>query len=385
MINRVICYVVDGFGVGAMPDAAEYGDAGANTIAHLADAVGGLSLPTMETLGLGSITQIKGVRVMVQPQGCFGRVAFLSKGVDSVHGYWELAGHQTLTLGRINPAGFPADLVAKIEQVFGRKILGGGISSRAEMIRLHGDEHADSGALIVWTDGHQTCHVAAHEQAMRPDELYQRCRDARKQLKDPWGLCRIVAHPLAGDPGSIQFVPARRDFVVDPPGPTMLDVLNRASQILIGVGKVGDLFSGRGLTRATAQASWTSSFKEVTSMLDKVPRGLIFAGVEVLGDSSESSAAALQEFDRRLPELLDRLRPGDLFILTGDHGRDAMKAHRTPTREYAALMVSAPKMAQGVNIGTRTTASDVGQTIVEALRGEDLPIGEGFLDALRAG
>lgn len=385
MINRVIACVVDGLGVGAMPDAAEYGDAGAHTLAHLADAVGGLSLPTLEALGLGSIAEIKGVRVMAQPEGCFGRLAFQSQGVDSLVGYWELAGHLTGVIGPTYPSGFPAGLVVQLEQVFGRKMLGYGLSSGGAMVRGYGSEHAASGALIVWTDGRRTCHIAAHESAMRSDELYQRCREARKLLKEPWGLYRVAAHPLVGDPGLVRFGPGRRDFVVEPPGSTMLDVLNRASQILIGVGKVGDLFSGRGLTRATAQAPWTTSFEEVTGMLSKVPRGLIFAGLEVFDDGVDTSAAALQEFDRRLPELLEQLRPGDLFLLTGDHGRDAMKAHHAPTREYVPLIASGPKLAQGVNFGIRPTASDVGQTIVEGLRGEHLAVGDSFLDALRAG
>jgi phosphopentomutase len=385
MINRVILCVIDGLGVGAMPDASEYGDAGAHTLADLANAVGGLRLPTLEALGLGSIAEIKGVRVMAQPEGCFGRLAFQSKGVDSLVGYWELAGHQTGTLGRTYSTGFPADLVAQIEQVFGRKILGQSVSSRNEMVRRYGAEHAASGALMVWTDGRRTCHVAAHEAAMRPDELYQRCRDARKALKEPWGIGRVAAHPFVGDPGSIRFNPARRDFVVEPPGPTMLDILNRASQILIGVGKVGDLFSGRGLTRATGQASWTTSFEEVTGMLPNVPRGLIFAGLDLFDDAADTSAASLQEFDRLLPEWLDQLRPGDLFLLTGDHGRDMKTTHCAPTREYVPLIASGPRLAQGVNFGIRPTASDVGQTVVEALRGEHLAVGDSFLDALRAG
>ncbi len=385
MINRVILCVVDGLGVGAMPDAAEYGDAGAHTLAHLADAVGGLRLPTLEALGLGSIAEIKGVRVMAQPEGCFGRLAFQSKGVDSLVGYWELAGHQTGVLGLTYPTGFPPGLVAQLEQAFGRKILGSGLSSRGAMVREYGAEHVASGALMVWTDGRRTCHVAAHDSAMRPEELYQRCRETRKLLREPWGLCRVAAHPLTDDLGSVRSDPPRRDFVIEPPGPTMLDVLNRASQILIGVGKVGDLFSGRGLTRATAQASWTTSFEEVTGMLPNVPRGLIFAGLDLFDDAADTSAAALREFDRRLPEWLEQLRPGDLFLLTGDHGRDPMTPHRAPTREYVPLIATGPRLAQGVNFGIRPTASDLGQTIVEALRGEHLAVGDSFLDAMRAG
>jgi len=385
MITRVIVLVIDGLGVGALPDAAEYGDAGSNTLSHLADTVGGLTLPTLEALGLGHITEIKGVRAMGQPEGCFGRLGFLSKGVDSIAGYWEIAGHLTAIAGPLYPNGFPSDVVASLEQVFGRKIVGNRRSSNVTMLREYGAEHLSSGALIVWTDGRRTCHVAVHESAMRRDDFFQRCRDARKLLKDPWGIVRVSAHPLSGDAGAVQFSPQPREFVLEPPGPTMFDVLSRASQILIGVGKVSDLFSGRGLTRSVPVAHWTSLLGEVTGMLKKVPRGLIVAGLEVLESDAAQSATALHDFDRRLSGLLEQLRPGDLLVLTGDHGRDMTKADLVPTREYVPLLSTGPKLAHGVHLGIRASAADLGHTIVDALLGDQLPVGESFLDALRAG
>ena len=385
MMTRVIVLVIDGLGVGAMPDAAEYGDAGSNTLAHLADAVGGLNVPTLEALGLGHIAEIKGVRVMGQPEGCFGRLGFLSKGVDSMVGYWEMAGHVTDSAGPLYPNGFSSDMVAVIEQAFGRKVIGNRRSSHLAMLREYEAEHLSSGALIVWTDGRRTCHVAAHESAMRRDEFFQRCRDARKLLKDPWGIWRVSAHPLLGDAGAVQFSPQPRAFVLEPPGPTMFDVLNRASQILVGVGKVGDLFNGRGLTRSVPVGHWTALLDDVTGMLKTVPRGLIVAGLDVLESDAVQSAAALHDFDRRLSELLEQLRPGDLLVLTGDHGRDITKADHVPTREYVPLLATGPKLAQGVNLGIRSSAADLGHTILEALQGDQLPVGESFLDALRAG
>jgi phosphopentomutase len=385
MINRVIVLVIDGLGVGALPDAAEYGDTESHTLSHLADAVGGLSLPTLEALGLGHITEIKGVRTMWQPQGCFGRLGFLSKGVDSMVGYWEMAGHLTDAAGPLYPNGFPPDMIAVIEQAFGRKVIGNRRASGTVMLRECEAEHLSSGALIVWTDGRRTCHVAVHERAMRRDELFQRCRDARKLLKDPWGIWRVSAHPLLGEAGAVQFSPQPREFVLEPPGPTIFDVLSRASQILVGVGNVSDLFSGRGLTSSLPVGHWTGLLTEVTKMLRKVPRGLIFVGLDVLESDAAQSAAALQDFDRRLPGLLEQLRPGDLLVLTGNHGRDMTKADQVPTREYVPLLATGPKLAQGVHLGIRTSAADLGHTIVEALQGDQLPVGESFLDALRAG
>ncbi len=385
MIKRVILFVVDGFGVGAAADASEYGDVTAHTLAHLADSVGGLNLPTLESLGLGHVSEVQGVRTMAQPTGCFGRLGFKSKGVDSLIGYWEIAGCPSDVECASFPGGYPPQMIAALEQNFGRKVLGHGVSSGIAALRDWGADHLSSGAPIVWTDGRQTCYLAAHDSVWRPEELYQRARETRKTVKDAWGVRRVVAHPLVGSPGSLQFGPGRRDFAGEPPSLTMLDVLNRASQILIGVGKVSDLFGGRGLTRSVAAPAWTDALVEVEGMFKKVPRGLIFVGLEIIGHDAHRSAAALHDFDRRLTDFLDKLRAGDLLIITGDHGRDARKPHAVPTREYVPLLITGPKLAQGVDFGIRASAADVGQTIVEALQGESLAIGESFLDVLRAG
>lgn len=385
MINRVILLVAEGLGAGAAADAADYDDAASHTLAHLAEAAGGLSLPTLESLGLGHVGRISGVRSMAQPLGCFGRLGFKSKGVDSLVGFWELAGCILEENGRTYPKGYPSGLLADVEKIFGRKVLGGHLSSGEEALNAYGEEHLSAGAPIVWTDGRETCHVAAHETVCSVDVLYQRSREARKSLKEGWGIRRLVAHPIVGTSGALQFGLARRDFAGEPPSPTMLDVLNRASQILIGVGKVGDLFSGRGLTRSAPTHDWKAALDEVNGMFNRVPRGLIFAGLDLIGSRAERSIAALQDFDRRLPELLDQLRPGDLFIVTGDHGRDPKKSHAVPTREYVPVVITGPKLAQGVNLGIRPSAADLGQTVVEALQGESLAVGESFLDALRPG
>ena len=383
MIRRVILLVVDGLGVGAMEDATEYGDATAHTLSHLAESAGGLSLPTLESLGLGHVSAIQGVRSMAQPVGCFGRLGFKSKGVDSLIGHWEIAGCLTEHEGRTFPDGYSSEVKAALEDVFGHKIIGGHVSSAEETLKEFGASHLSAGAPIVWTDGRQTCHVAAHEQVWDVDLLYQRCREARKAVRDTWGIRRLVAHPIVGTPTALHYGPGRRDFAGEPPAQTMLDVLNRASQILIGVGKVGDLFGGRGLTRSALASRWTDALDEVRGMFNKVPRGLIFAGLDVMGSETATSAAAIGDFDRRLPDLLDQLRPGDLFIVTGDHGRDPHKPHAVPTREYVPLLITGPRLAQGVNLGRRPTAADLGQTIVEGLKGASLTVGESFLDVLR--
>jgi phosphopentomutase len=385
MINRVILLVIDGFGVGALPDAAEYGDAGANTLAHLADAVSGLNLPTLEALGLGHVTTIAGVRTMAQPHGCFGRLGFASPGKDSVTGYWETSG---IVLKATEPgfrSGLPDEMVSLLEQAFGRKVIGNRVSSMTAMLNLYGDEHLASGAPVIWTDGGQTCHAAIHESIMPISDFAQRCRDAFKAIKANGAPIRIAAHLFTGQSGAFKSTGQRRDVVSEPPAPTMLDVLNRSSQIIMGIGKVYDLFSGRGLTRSFPALSATAAFNEAVGMLNKFPRGLLYVSLDLMPEDITDAATALHEFDRRLPDLLDRVRPGDLVMITGDHGRDLSMPAKTPTREYVPLLVTGPKLAQGVNLGTRSTAADLGQTIMDALRADRLPVGESFLEALRPG
>ncbi|HXV69592.1 MAG TPA: phosphopentomutase [Nitrospira sp.] len=385
MINRVILLVIDGCGVGALPDAAECGDADANTLVHLAEAAGGLSLPNLEALGLGHIVPLRGVRIMAQPRGCFGRLGFTSQGKDSVAGYWETGGVIVREGGFRFASGIPPEVVAIVEQMLGRKVIGNRTASLGVMLQEQGEEHLSSGGPMLWTDGGRSCFLAMHESMMPQVEFQQRCREVWKTLKGVGGPIRIVAQPLSGVSGALQARGGRKDFVSEPPGVTMLDVLNRSSQITMGVGKIYDLFSGRGFTRAFPTVSAIAAFDETVGLMGKVPRGLLAVSLDLLAEDHAESATALQEFDRRLPDLFGKLRHGDLLVVTGDHGRDATRKDRTPTREYVPVMVTGPKLAEGVDLGTRTTAADLGQTVVEALRAERLQVGDSFLEALRPG
>lgn len=382
MIKRVLLFVIDGFGIGPLPDAAEYDDAEANTVVHLADAVGGLSLPNLEALGLGYLAKIPGVASMAQPHGCFGRMGFTSRGKDSVSGYWETNGVTVHESVAVYQAGIPENVVSVIEQALGRKLIGRRVASMASMVRDYGTEHLSSGAPILWTDGGNTCYVAAHEATMPVAVLHQQCREAWREAKKAGTLIRIVAQPLTGEPGALRPQAGRKDFVVEPPGLTMLDALSRSGQITMGIGKVYDLFSGRGFTKAFPAAS---AFEDTVGMLNKVPRGLLYVSLNLLSEDSAQAAEALQDFDRRLPNLFEQLRVGDMVIVTGDHGRDLSKPEKLPTREYVPVLITGPKLAQGVNLGTSQTAADLGQTIVDTLGGDRLAIGDSFWEALRPG
>lgn len=385
MINRIILLVIDGFGIGALPDAADYGDAEANTLVHLAETVNGLNVPNFEMLGLGHVAQIKGVRTMAQPNGSFGRLGFLSPGKDSMVGYWELSGVIQNDAQTICRSGVPTKIVDLAEQILGRKTIGKTVSTMGVMLRRHSMEHMATGAPILWTDGWNTCFLAMHESTMASVEFQQRCREIRKAAKDAESVVRVVAQPVIGGHDLLRSQVGRKDFVMEPPGLTMLDVLSRSGQMAMGVGKIYDLFAGRGFTKAFPVASGLAALDEVIGMLSKMPRGLVCASLDLLSEDAAQAAAALQDFDRRLPDLYEKLRLGDMVIVTGDHGRDFSLSGRTSTREYVPVFVTGPKLAQGVDLGSRPTAADVGQTIVEALRADRLLIGDSFLDALRPG
>ncbi|MCP9440736.1 MAG: phosphopentomutase [Nitrospira sp.] len=382
MINRVLLFVIDGLGIGPLPDAAEYGDAEADTLAHLADRVGGLSLPNMETLGLGHVASIPGVLSATQPLGCFGRLCFTTQGTDSVAGHWEINGIVSVGAPSCTD-GVPRQVVAAVEQALGRKVIGKDVASLGSMLKEYGLDHLACGAPILWTDGRNTCHVAAHEAVLAREALYQGCREAWKTVKQAGLFIRIVAHPVAGESGHFQAHGSRRDFVVEPPGVTMLDVLNRSGQIVMGIGKVGDLFGGRSWTKTFSVLSAQEAFEETIGMLSTVPRGLLYAGLDFSTDEATQAAEALEEFDRRLPSLFDKLRVGDLVIITGSHGRDLSRPLKRPTREYAPLLLLGPKLPAGVDLGTRSTAADLGQTVADAFGAQRLPVGDSFWEAIK--
>jgi phosphopentomutase len=385
MINRIILLVIDGFGIGALPDGVDYGDAEANTLVHLAETVDGLRVPNFEMLGLGHVAQIKGVRTTAQPSGSFGRLGFTSPGKDSIVGYWEISGVIQKDAHTVCSSGVPARIVDVVEQVLGRKAIGKNVSTMGVMLRRHSMEHMATGAPILWTDGSNTCFLAMHESGMAPLEFQQRCREIRKAAKDAGSFIRVVAQPVIGGHDMLRPHVGRKDFVMEPPGLTMLDVLSRSGQITMGVGKIYDLFTGRGFTKAFPVASGIAALDEVIGMLSKMPRGLVCASLDLLSEDATQAATALHDFDRRLPDLFEKLRLGDMVIITGDHGRDFSLHGQTSTREYVPVFVTGPKLAQGVDLGSRPTAADVGQTIVEALRAERLLVGDSFLDALRPG
>ena len=383
MMTRIILLVLDGFGIGALPDAESYGDGGCNTLQRLAAISKGLALPNLEQLGLGHLGQFQGIRPMAQPEGCFGMLGFATRGKNSLTGHWEMAGYM-IEAGHFPCETFTPELATALEAALGQKTLGNCKAVSLEPIADFGGQHQKSGTPIAWIDTTGTIFLAAHEHVIPVDELYRLAREARKLLKQLMPIVRVVACPFVGQPGGLTVTERRRDFAVEPPGLTLLDHLSRASQLVIGVGKVGDLFSGRGITRSVPLFQPEAVMDEVVGMFSKVPRGLIYANLPMISPDLHTTVSTLQQFDRRLRDLQECLKIGDVLIITGDHGFDCARPAPGHSREYVPCLVTGPRLARGVNIGTRTTAADLGQTIGEALGATRLPWGDSFLDALQS-
>lgn len=383
--------IVDGFGVGALPDAAEYGDGGANTLAHVADAVGGLNLPILESLGLGCIGEFSGVRRSSDPDGCFGKMASMSKGKDSITGHWEIAGVVVQQPFPTYPNGFPRDLMDEFEQAIGRKTIGNRAASGTDIIKELGVEHLRTKLPIVYTSADSVFQIAAHNSVASAEELYEWCRLARKLLKPPHLVGRVIARPFTGNAGRFTRTAGRRDFSVAPTDQTLLDRVKASGQPVIGIGKIEDLFAGRGLSRSVHMTSDADNFDEAMKLLRTVPRGLLFINLAefdtAYGHRNDAVgwAKALETLDGKLPKLLQTLRPDDMLCITGDHGNDPTTPSTDHSREYVPLLIYGPRLARGVNVGTRPTFADLGQTIAEALRTAMLTAGQSFLAAVRTG
>lgn len=268
MMTRIVLLVLDGCGIGSLPDAESYGDAGCNTLQRLAAISKGLTLPNLEQLGLGLLGQFQGIRPMTQPEGCYGMLGFSTKGKHSLAGHWELAGY-VIEDGPPPCETFTGELASGLEAALGQKTLGNCRTIHLEPIAEFGAQHQKSGMPIAWIDTAGTIMLAAHEQVVPPEELYRLAREARRRLKATMPIVRVVAYPFAGQPGRFAVTERRRDFAVEPPGLTLLDHLSRASQLVFGVGKVGDLFSGRGVTRSVPLFQAHAVMDEVMGLFSK--------------------------------------------------------------------------------------------------------------------
>ncbi|HEU0026198.1 MAG TPA: phosphopentomutase [Ktedonobacterales bacterium] len=389
VLDRAVVIVLDGVGIGHAPDAAAYGDEGADSLGHAASAVRGLALPHLGALGLGRLAEITGVAPAAHPAGAYGRMIERAVGKDSVSGHWELMG---LTLTRAMPTyphGFPADLVARFEAAIGRGVLGNVAASGVEIIQRLGAESARTGKPILYTSADSVFQLAAHEDVIPVERLYAMCEVARGLLTGEHAVGRVIARPFVGTPGAYVRTARRKDFALTPPAPTLLDRLAGAGYDVLGVGKIEDLFAGRGLTESVHPGDNAGAMAAALERLARPFRGLLFVNLvdmdQLYGHRRDPRgyAASLAAFDAWLPGALTLLGPRDALFITGDHGNDPTWRASDHTREMAPLVVVGPGV-RSADLGVRQTFADVGATLAELFAIPPLGNGTSFARELGA-
>lgn len=387
-LDRAAIIVLDGVGVGQAPDAAAYGDEGASSIEHCAAAVGGLALPTLGRMGLGNITPIVSTPPVDRPIGGFGRMAEAAAGKDSTTGHWEMAG---VVLDRplpTYPGGFPADLVARFEAAIGRGTLGNRPASGTAIIEELGQEHMRTGKPILYTSADSVFQLAAHEAVIPIEELYWMCETARGLLTGEHAVGRVIARPFEGEPGHFSRTTRRRDFSLEPPGPTLLDRLHAAGYETIGIGKIEDLFANRGLSTSNHTGTNEAGMAATLDWLKRPFHGLLFVNLvecdQLWGHRRDPHgyARALAAVDAWLPDALAALGPRDTLFITGDHGVDPTYRGTDHTRECVPLLCAGPAIRAHVDLGTRGTFADLGATLAAAFDVTPLEHGTSFAESI---
>ena len=372
-LQRVIWIVLDSVGIGPLPDAAAYGDVGRNTLGHIARSRP-LKLPNLLRLGLGNIGPLDDLAPVAAPLASFGRGATRSPGKDTTTGHWEMAGVWLEQAFPVYPHGFPREIIDKFEAAIGRGTLGNKPASGTEILKELGAEHVRTGRPIVYTSGDSVFQIAAHEAVIPVPELYRICEIARKMLDGPHRVGRVIARPFAGTEGEYRRTERRHDYAVEPPRPMLLDVLAERGIPVFGVGKIHDIYNGRGVVDYVTTKNNLDGLEKIGSALATRPRGLIFANLVdfdmLYGHRKdvEGFARSLEEFDRGLEPLLGALGESDLLLLTADHGCDPCPCSPSTdhSREYVPILAYAPASGRGSAIGIRDTLADMGQTVAEA-------------------
>jgi phosphopentomutase len=387
--SRAIVIVMDSVGIGELPDAAEYGDQGSNTIGNIARRVP-LQVPTLRALGLARVAAIGGAPAPAEPKAAVGRMAEASAGKDSVTGHWEMMG---IVLDRpfpVFPNGFSAEVIAAFARQTGRGVLGNRAASGTEIIDALGPEHMRTGSFIVYTSADSVFQIAAHEDIVPVPELYRACEIAYALVGEGLGVGRVIARPFVGTPGHFRRTTNRRDYALPPAGETLLDRVKAAALPVVAIGKIEDLFAGRGITRAIHTESDDDGMDWVEREMETVERGLIFTNLVDFDtqyghrNDIEGYAKNLERFDARLSAILSRLREDDLLIVTADHGNDPTTPSTDHAREYVPLIVAGRHVRAGVDLGTRRTFADLGQTLADVLGVGRLAHGTSFLAEITA-
>jgi phosphopentomutase len=383
--NRIILVVLDSAGIGEMPDAAEYGDLGSDTIGHTLQSRT-VHIPNLRELGLANIKPLA-VPAVLSPTGAFGRGATASKGKDTTTGHWEMSGIITANPFPTYLHGFPPRVIEKFEQAIGRKVLGNKPASGTEIIKELGEAHVKTGSPIVYTSADSVFQIAAHEEIVPLKQLYEWCEVAREQLTGEDQVARVIARPFVGEPGNFRRTEARIDFAIDPPERMLLDIVKEDGLPVAAIGKIGSIFCHRGTTEELKAGNNEASIDQTLQALRETPTGLIFTNLVDFDmlyghrNDVEGYAKALERFDERLPEIQAAMRPHDLMIITADHGCDPSDISTDHTREYVPILAWGSHINHGVDLGIRTSLADIGQTIAENFQLQ-LAAGKSFLKAI---
>jgi phosphopentomutase len=373
-VPRAIVLVLDSVGAGALPDAAAYGDVGSNTLGNTARAAGGLSMPNLGAMGLGNITDIAGVPPVAKPTACWGRMAEESAGKDTTTGHWEMMGMRLDTPFPTYPDGFPPEVMGAWTRETGLGWLGNRPASGTVIIQELGDEHVATGKPIVYTSADSVFQIAAHEDVIAVDELYRLCEIARtKVCVGKHAVGRVIARPFVGpdEEGVYTRTHRRRDFALQPPEPTALDILEQAGVRSFGIGKIGEIFAWRGICESPHSTDNMNGFDNLLARVASDEPGFVFANLVdfdmIWGHRNdvEGYARGLEAVDARIPELLDAMEAGDLLIVTADHGCDPTTPSTDHSREYAPLIATTAGVESGADLGTRATFADVGETVLD--------------------
>jgi len=385
--KRFILIVLDGVGVGELPDASAFRDEGSNTLGNIDRQSGSLKLPTLQQLGLGNILSLKNVRALALPLGCYGKASELSKGKDSTSGHWEIGGIITEKPFPTYPDGFPSDLIEKFKAVTGCKgVLGNKPASGTVILQELGEEHLCTGYPIVYTSADSVFQIAAHEEVIPLQKLYEICQKTRDYVvTGEHAVARVIARPFVGSKGSFARTPNRRDFSLAPHSKTVLDFLMEKGIPTIGVGKIDDLFAGQGLSEKVHTKSNAEGIEHIVEWARKLDFGLVMANLVDFDmlyghrNDVEGFVRALEYFDSQLPRIMEILSDEDLLLLTADHGNDPTTPSTDHSREYVPILCYSKSGKHGVNLGVRKSFADVGKTVTDFF-GLDVPLaGESFL------
>lgn len=389
--KRAIWIVLDGVGLGALPDAGAYGDGEAATLPHVATACGGLNLPNLQRLGLGNLARICGVEPLANPLGGYGRMAERAAGKDSIVGHWELAGVVVEKPFATFPQGFPPELVAGFERLAGRPPLGNVSASGVSILKEFGSEHLRTGRPILYTSVDSVFQVAAHEAVLPPQQLYELCEAARR-LVDDYNIARVIARPFEGnEQDGYRRTPRRKDFPMPPPQKTLLECLCNHGFTVSAVGKINDLFAGRGISTSISTSDNVDGMAKILAKLAALDKGLVVANLIDFDmayghrNDAEGFGQAMEAFDAWLPQLYEQMRLDDLLIVTADHGCDPTTPGTDHTREYVPVLVWSKALRGGVALGDRQSFADVGASLADHFNVDGVVAGESFVSALKLG